>query len=102
MALKLGHAVILNAMSEFVDADIAPTIAIDFKLQEVFLAARGQQPAQAARALVDGLLAVEWFATQVAVLEQVRSNLIAADDVQFGAGVVQAISHVGQMFEHHC
>ncbi len=88
-------------MSEFVDADVAAAIAVVIQAEQVLLAAGGGQPAHAASPLVYSQISVKGPPLHAAELGQVRSDLIAPDDVQLRAGHFQIPMHSGLFIHNH-
>ena len=95
------HAPVLDIVGKLVDADVAAAVAVLGKLEQVLLAAGSQKPAHAAGPLVNGQLAFEGLALGMPPFGQIGSSLIAADDVQFGPGLLQPAANGRQFVEHH-
>src|SRR5438874_933065 len=82
------NSVIANAMGEFMQTDVSAAVAVLLQLEQIFLTARGQASAHAARALIASqpVVFLERFAFIVTPFGKVGGDLVAANDVQFGAG----------------
>src|SRR3989442_1313789 len=81
------QAVISNIVGKLVYTNIASVIPIILQLEQIFLAAGGQQPAHSSCALVSGFTMVFWPRHSLVMppFREVGGHLVATDDVQLGA-----------------
>lgn len=82
------QATIKNSVTELMHTNIASTISVIFKSEQIFFTTRGNQPPHAARPLVTSQAIVfrQFHPFVVTKLGQVRRYLIAPDDMQLRAG----------------
>ncbi len=98
-----GHAMAKDVMGKLVHANVAAPVAVVLQSEQVLLPARSHEAAHTAGPLVtrEAVVFVQRFALVLAPFRQVGRNLVAADNVQLGAGSLQLDSHARQVAEHH-
>src|SRR5438270_9568563 len=82
------------------NTDIASGIAVARQAEEILLAARCLDAAKSTATLIDVESAVERLALEMAMLRQVGTDLIFADDVERCAPFGQIVANVWTMLEH--
>ena len=96
-------AVTADVMGELVEADVTSAIAVFFELEEVLLAAGGQQTAHAASAFIAGqpVIFVELHALVMTPFGQIGSDLVTPDNVKLGSGGDEVGNHGGLITQQH-
>ena len=76
----------MNGAGKLVAADVAAVIAIPGELKQIFLAAARKYVAHPARAFVHVVLAIIKLPFPIALVGQVRSHLVFADNLKLRSG----------------